>query len=285
MKTLALLCTAILMSLYSFGQEMDTYIPLYGSLSGDQYVYADTAYVRSSPGIKAGIHDTLFVGDNVTIISNEKTTSSVKGILAQWSKIHYWKDGKQKEGFMWAGLLTLNAMRKGDTKFIYGVERVVTNTDKDVPNLKLEDYIIGLKVVKPKQKVAYYKFKLDSRESISFTTSQVGGGKGLDNIKNIIALTFSGEACGIPTLTYRFGWTGEKLCQLPLETDIADADVYFYDENLTFPTDKNGKPNSIVIQVEEEEATDKTDKKGNPVYKTTRERKVYKWDGFKVIPG
>lgn len=282
MKTIILLCIALVASFYSFAQDKDVYIPLYTPLSGDQYVYADTAFVRSSPALNATINDTLFVGDNITITSNEKETSTIKGIWAQWSKVHYQKGGKFRDGYIWAGLLTFNPMRRGETQFVYGLERVIESKRDGV---ELKDYIIGLKVVVNKQKVASYKFKLEDSESARATMAQVSTNKGLPNIKNIIALTFSGEACAIPTLTYRFGWTGEKLYQLPLETDMVDAGTVYYDEQFIFPSDKSGLADRIIMKIETGEATDKMDKKGNPIYKTTHERKVYKWDGYKVTPG
>jgi hypothetical protein len=284
MKSFILSCLGFLLSFSCFSQEEDTYIPLYGSLEGDQYVYADTAYVRSLPGTRSTVADTLLVGDNVTILSTEKVVSTIKGILAPWTKIRYNKKGLQKEGYIWSGLLTLNAMRRGETKFIYGVERVIRNNDTDVSTLVSDEYIIGLKVVSDNQLMDAYKFKLDSRESINLTTSTVRDGRGLNNTKNIIALTFSGEACAIPTLTYRFGWTGIKLYQLPIEEDVADASVFYYDEELIFPADKGGKGGFIIKQIKNEEATEKVDKKGEPIFKTTREQKIYKWDGIKFIP-
>jgi len=284
MKTFTLFCIALLAGVQSHSQEDDSN-PLFRYLEGDQYVYADTAYVRAAPGLQSSVIDTLFVGDNVTIQSNETILNKVKGFKAQWSKIGYNKDGQRKEGYIWAGLLTLNAMRRSDTKFIYGVERLVNTIDKDEPSLQYDEYIIGLKVVVNKQKVADYKFKVNSRESMNFSYSKVEGGRGLMNVKHIIALTFSGQACAVPTFTYRFGWTGDKLCQLPLEEDMVDAGAAYYDEELIFPADKGGLPNRVILKIEQGEATDQEDKNGEPVYKTSRERKMYKWDGSKIIPG
>jgi len=56
----------------------------------------------------------------------------------------------------------------------------------------------------------------------------------------IYRISFSGEACGIPTLHYYFGWNEKEFLELPEKYDVGDAGVYYHTEEFVFPKEKGG---------------------------------------------
>jgi hypothetical protein len=97
-------------------------------------------------------------------------------------------------------------------------------------------------------------------------------------LQNIYRISFSGEACGIPTFHYYFGWNGSKLLMLPEKMNVADADVFYHSEEFVFPSEKGGKPDMIVKKIEDAELIEESDQ----VYNMSNEEEYYKWNGEKA---
>ncbi len=250
----------------------------------DRYIFADTAFVRMSPGIKGAPLDTLFAGDNITVTDVTEKTLTIRGINGPWLKIDYVKNGEQKNGYIWQGLVSCAPLRRGDTKFIYGIERRADSIHLDGTNTDtIRRFLVSLKVVQQGSIVAKASIITPDDESANSSTGKLMSGMGLSNVQNVVVLSFSGEACGIPTYDYYFAWTstGRLLC-LPGKVNIADAGAFYQTETFTFPNEKNGKPDMIVWNMTTEEATDKVDKDGNNIMKTTDKKSAsYTWDGAK----
>ncbi|KAA2238406.1 SH3 domain-containing protein [Chitinophaga agrisoli] len=255
---------------------------IYAGDTTERYIFADTAFVRASPGIKGAPADTLFAGDNVRITAITAKPLTIRGINGPWLKIDYSKNGEQKNGYIWQGLLSCAPLRRGDTKFIYGIERRAdslhlegTNTDT------IRRFMVGLKVVQQGGILARASFITPDDESANSSFGKVMSGMGLSNVQNVVVLSFSGEACGIPTYDYYFAWTNPgHLLPLPGKVNIADAGVFYQSETFTFPNEKNGKPDMILWNMTTEEATDKVDKNGENIMKTTEKKSAaYTWDG------
>ncbi|WP_315823620.1 SH3 domain-containing protein [Paraflavitalea speifideaquila] len=94
-----------------------------GQDSIDRYIFADTAYIRNSPDTKQPAIDTLLAGDNITVIGTITNAFTIRGIKGPWLKISYTKNGEVKNGYIWQGLVSCQPLRRGDLKFVYGIER------------------------------------------------------------------------------------------------------------------------------------------------------------------
>jgi hypothetical protein len=252
-----------------------------GADTADRYVFADTAYIRISPDTKQPPLDTLLAGDNITVTAATTKSLTIRGLEGPWLKIAYTKNGEYRKGYIWQGLVSCSPMRRGDLKFVYGIERradgiAVYGNKRDT----FPQYLVRLKIVQNGALLAKASQVIDDDESANFSYGKVMSGMGLTNVQHIIVLSFSGEACGIPTNDYYFAWTKEgQLIQLPSKTNTGDAGAYYHSEAFTFPNEKNGQPDMIVWNMEEAEATDKLDKDGMNVMKVTdKKSKRYIWD-------
>lgn len=255
---------------------------LYLTDTTDRYIFADTAFVRSTPGTKLTPIDTLFAGDNITVTKITTNSLTIRGIEGPWLQIKYTKNGEQKNGYVWQGLVSCAPLRRGDLKFIYAIERRadsirLSGKNKDT----IRRYQVVLKVVQQGKVLARSAILTPDDESANFSSGKIMSGMGLTNVQNIIVLTFSGAACGIPTYDYYLAWakTGQ-LIRFPDKTNIGDAGVFYHSETFTFPNEKNGKPDTIIWNMITEEATEKVDLNNEPVFKTTGKKSAeYKWDG------
>lgn len=248
----------------------------------DRYVFADTAFVRMSAGTKEAPVDTLFAGDNITVAGVIPKALTIRGITGPWLKISYSKNGESKNGYIWQGLVSCAPLRRGDVKFVYGIERRsdsihLSGTTRDT----IRQYLVTLKVVQNGSIVAKASFVTPDDESANFSGGKVMSGMGLSNVQHIVVLTFEGGACGIPTYDYYLAWTNpHRLVRLPGKVNISDAGAFYQQETLTFPNEKNGKPDMLIWSTTTEEATEEVDKDGNEILKVTDKRSiVYSWDG------
>lgn len=248
----------------------------------ERYIFADTALIRNTPDTKQVPIDTLFAGDNITVNGVTNNGLTLRGIRGPWLKISYSKNGTPKSGFIWQGLVSCIPLRRGDTKFIYAVERradsiYMSGKSKDT----LRRLLVKLKVIKngiilAKKNLLTYD---DGSTYVSF--GKVMSSMGLSNVQNMVSISFGGEACGVPLYEYYFAFTkSNQLIRFPDKMNVSDAGAYYHTETFTFPNEKNGKPDMIIWNLTDEEATEKTDKKGYPIIKTTaKKRAVYVWDG------
>lgn len=256
-----------------------------GSDPVERYVFADTAYVRISPDTRQAPMDTLFAGDNIQIIQRTAQALTIRGFKAPWLAINYTKNGELKTGYIWQGLVSCMPLRRGDIKFVYAPERRFDSTYVTEGRKYTSSYfLVRLKVVQNGQIIARTSFATPDDESANWSEGKIMSGMGLSNVQHILLFTFSGEACGIPTMYHYIAFTpNNQLVQLPGKVTVGDAGVYYHDETFTFPNEKNGKPDMIFWNSKTEEDSGKTDKEGMPILEVTEKKsRTYSWDGINL---
>ena len=146
-----------------------------------------------------------------------------------------------------------------------------------------EFYRISVKAMDTKSQIISEKsFSKQLSESHYFQNSTTGSW-GLKNVANVYRISFSGQACGIPTYHYYFGWNGKDFLLLPEKYDVGDAGVFYHTEEFVFPKEKGGQPNTIIKNITE--AENKDDNSENYTFLVTKSIEYYSWDGknFKLI--
>lgn len=248
----------------------------------DRYIFADTALIRVSPDTKQAPADTLFSGDNITVTGVASNALTIRRLKGPWLKIKYTKNGQQKNGYIWQGLVSLGLLRRGDIKFVVGIERRMDSITVSGKEKYTRTYFLAnLKVVQQGVVRAKAAFTTDDDESANFFDAKIMSGMGLTNVQHTIDLTFTGGACAVPTLDYYFAFTKSgHLIRLPGKFNVSDAGAYYHSETFTFPNEKNGKPDTIFWKMTEEESTEEVDKNGEPKFKVTdKKNATYTWDG------
>jgi hypothetical protein len=233
---------------------------LWNARSSDTFmVFADKAYIRQEPSLQAPIADSLTVGSSVVIEQSSKTTPiMMKGIVAPWKLIHYDVAGRERKGYIWLGLLALKHCSKDSVDFLYGIEKVGTDTSDAKP----VKYHIQVKAVDQQAKVLDTKeFPVSGSVYATSTEGKLLGDMGLDKLAAIFRVAFSGdhtEGSDMPTDYYYFGWTGSKFLPLPGKTTVNETG-----DTLLYPKETGGEPGKIIV------------KKGSLT-------EIYVWDGQKA---
>lgn len=278
----ALLCLFLLCCLSLQAQEEIRYdYSIYATNNhqvGDTLtVLADTAYIRNKPATTGQKVGQLTAGARVVFLKDDDD-QKISGFIAPWTYVRFLNNGAPMEGYIWKGLLALGSLQRGGQQFLYGLDHVLLSKDQ------LPALFAKVKVLDAGNTLLTAKtWPLSSSEATNFSEGKLLGNMGLDSLTGIVRICFSGEACGIPTDHYYFGWTGRELLSLPGKTQLSDAGVFYHTETLLFPSEQGGQVGKIIKLIEDEEATEQTDKKGEPIYKTTHSRESYSWDGRKAV--
>lgn len=247
----------------------------------DAYIFADTALVRVSTDTKQKPADTLLAGDHIKVLEVTQEALTLRGLKGPWLRVSYTKNNEGRTGYVWQGLVSCKPLRRGDTKFVYAIERKADSVvrQEDDSKIVLPRYLVRVKVIKNGQILARAAFMTPNDESANFSDARIMSGMGLTGVQQIVVLSFTGAACAIPTYDYYFAWTQDSLfVRLPDKMNVADAGAAYHTETFTFPNEKKGKPDLIRWDMTEEEATEE-EKDGEPVLKVTdRQSVVYAWD-------
>ncbi|MGB4775046.1 MAG: hypothetical protein WBP45_07740 [Daejeonella sp.] len=263
---------------YVYAQSNDGSARLFQFEKGQvTYVFADTAKVRLQAGITGKVADTLKAGDEIMITDTSGVYTRLAGKNAQWYKVSYLKNGKEKEAFIWGALLSFSPHNKGNIKFLYGIEKTVfVNTEKE----HKEDVFASVKVIQNDTLVYKAPFTFAGFDFSVYPKAQVLDSKGLKNIDCIFQCTFS---LMVPLYDFYFLWNGKSLYALPVLTtsgEEVDEGYIGIDASYIFPTDAGGKPGNIILQKKDSDF-DKNNK-----IKVTKTYKYYTWNGqtLKLAP-
>lgn len=248
---------------------------LWNKAVGDQaYVFADVAYIRDYPSTSGKLVDSLQHGSIVKIISEGYNQSTIRGFEAPWHKVEYSVNGKNKTGFIWLGLLALSkeTNNKGEQFLIGFLKR-----SKDPMSL---EYLVEIKAFDNNSNLiarSYYPATLGGQ---TYVESKVLPNMGLENLQSIHRIGFLGEACGISSNHYYFGWNGQEMIPMLDKSSVSDAGVFYYNETILFPSEHKLDNVTIIKDIEEGEVID--DEAEVLQYKVKKERKEYRWDGKNI---
>ncbi len=201
-------------------------------------------------------------------------------------KVQYYAGNEYRFGYVWEGLLALDCYNKFESgvRFIYGLEQVIPSGNPEDKDFEPETWLIRLKVLDTSGNLLDEKEWKTLSPETSATSGKLLGDMGLRNTTDIVRIQFGGEACGVPTYYYYYGWTGKKLLPLPGKMEVGDAGIYYFSETMLFPVEPGGQPDKIIKITEEGEALDNQDETKEPVYKTKKSREVYLWNGVSAVP-
>ncbi|MGS2760961.1 SH3 domain-containing protein [Sinomicrobium sp. M5D2P9] len=230
------ICVLVLLPCMALAQDrLDAIFREFHRPGNVYYIFTNDAKVRPTASTDGRAQDILYAGDAVTVLEKTDNIHTRKGMAAYWLKVRYKKDGVQKEGYLWQGLLAPASFLKGDTRFVYGIQRMDKSTN-------VWKWTLQLKAVRNTQMIAIEEWK-DHHASRLY--AEISGGKGLDNVTDILRISYGGEACGITHYDYFFTWNGYHFTPLPALISIPDGDYSTWEEWI-FPDDPNGQPGQLV---------------------------------------
>jgi hypothetical protein len=246
-------------------------------------IFAKKAFVRSEPSLKGSLTDSLTAGASVVVTEQTTKFETVKNMYAPWVKVSYQNNGAQKTGYIWLGSIGIQTQRQGDANFIFGIDRLEKDAKRSEGEFTFYKYAVQLKAITGDTLADQKEWKIDGGEFAVFTQMILLGDTRLQNLQNVIRISSGGEACGIPTNYYYYGWTGQHFLPLPGKYSVGDAGVFYHTETLLFPHEKGGQPNKIIKLSEEEEVLQEETETQKEKVKKSNSKEVYVWNGVKAI--
>lgn len=241
-------------------------------------------YVRQDASANSQLLDSLQIGHKIKVLKNTNENLNIKGLNLSWVEIEYSKNNQIKTGYLWKGFIAVGNTTKGNTTFLTTIDsKYSKKVQRDDYEYEGNFYRISVKAIDSENHIISEKsFSKELYESHFFQNSAISSW-GLKDLNAIYRISFSGEACGIPTLHYYFGWSGAAFLELPEKYDVGDAGVYYHTEEFVFPKEKGGQPNMIIKNITEAENTD--DNSENYTFLVKKSIEFYSWDGknFKLI--
>lgn len=247
------------------GGSIDYRTPFHYTEQQVVYVFADSANIRSEAGASAAKTDLVHAGQELKI-RKVLQEEAINGKHTNWYEVSYRKDGVEHTGCLWGGLLSLSAVQNDGHLFLCSYRYPAKEEDP----VQMDVKVMLNGVVKDR---CFYSFAM--RESTSAFASRWLPARGLTGLRGVLVLSFSGEACGIPTYHQHLGWTGSKLVKFPELMSVFDAGVGGMEQQFIFPADKGGKPGILQMK----ELTEESDENGNTISRKVR-KEQYRW-----VPG
>ena len=245
---------------------------------------AKNCYIRQDATSNSQLLDSLQIGDKIKVIKNTTENLNIKGLNLSWVEIEYSKNNQIKTGFLWKGFIAVGNATKGNTTFLTTIDsKYSKKVQRDDYEYEGDFYRISVKAINSENQIISEKsFSKELSESHFFQNSAISSW-GLKDLNSIYRISFSGEACGIPTLYYYFGWNEKEFLELPEKYDMGDAGVFYHSEEFIFPKEKGGQTNTIIKTIKEDENTDENTNSFD--FLVTKTTEYYSWDGknFKLI--
>jgi hypothetical protein len=227
-------------TLHSFSQE-SSYHNYYWN-GGENYeamIATSNCYVRESPSLNGILLDSLQAGKEIKVIKSTTNDLKIKGINVSWVEIEYKnKSGILSKGFLWKGFLAVGFTKKEENTYLTSIDKIYTKKENEN---EIPYFSISVKIMDTNNLVLDQKtIQKNITESAYFEDNAIGD-LGLKNVQDIYRISFNGEACGIPSLFYYFGWNGNKLILLPEKYTVGDAGVFLSYRNIYFSKRKRRK--------------------------------------------
>jgi hypothetical protein len=251
----------ILFTKISFSQGTKYHNPNYDLNNGEKYyLFGNDVKFREQPNLESGIIEFIKIGAEITVLEKSEQKLKYNGIESPFYKIDY----KGKVGYVLGGLISLEKRNFNGFTYLF--------TYKKIEN----KYLISIRSLNKDLEV----IEANSTLMTSDFSINIYNNKGLDDIENILYVNYLAEACGIDGGGIYFFRTKERLIKSFEVCQVSDAGIYWLEERLIFPNDKNGVKGKIVYQKDtgthEDEETNWIE-----IKKTSRE---VQWINGEVIP-
>lgn len=277
----------LLFSNFIFSQEVASenfFWPFYHSQNIEGIIGVKKCYIRKEPSTLSRPIDSISIGSKVNVIRNTKETTLIKGLNLSWVEIEYKENNQIKKGFLWKGCLALGYSKRNNILFLTTIESKFSNKKREQDYEYNANFCqLSIKALNDNNQILdVFNLSKQLDESQFFENSTIRGW-GLKNVNFIYRISLSGEACGIPTYHYYFGWNGKKIILLPEKYQVGDAGVFYHTEEFVFPNEKKGKQNTIIKEIIEAEIIDEN--ADDNKFLINKEIEYYSWNGmnFKLI--
>jgi hypothetical protein len=237
MKIAIFLFAALVTSFTSTAQETKVYSVYNDLIVGNIYhLFSTDVKLRKEPNTTSEVLKTLALGAEINVLEKTKDTMTYQGELANWYKVKY----NDLTGYVLRSLIAINYQEMGSTTYLFNVARI-----DEMDNLKVRVLRADGTLINQKYNLNTGTFQIEIDDS-----------KGLDKVLEIIFIHYYAEACGVDGGGIYLFYDGERLVKAAELQRVADADLFWYVEELIFPDDDESLKNKVRYTRESGETID-----------------------------
>ena len=251
----------ILLINLSYSQEIKYHNPNFDFENGKKYfLFGNDVKFRELPDLSSKTIDLLKIGTEIEVVEKTENKLNYNGIESPFYKVKH----NNKVGYILGGLISLEKKEINNSKYFFAYKKDENN------------YSIIIRLLNNKSEIIEVKSILSTTEF----SVDIFDNKGIENIDNILFINYLAEACGIDGGGIFFFKAKSELVKVLEISQVSDAGVYWLEEKLIFPKEKDGVKGKIVYQKEignyEDEETNWIE-----IKKTSRE---LEWKNGVLIP-
>jgi hypothetical protein len=216
---------------FSFSQEIKYHNPNFDFENGKKYfLFGNDVKFRKLPELASETIDLLKIGTEIEIIEKTESTLNYNGIKSPFYKVKH----KNNIGYILGGLISLEKKEINSSKYFFSYEK-----DKETYSILIRHLNLNSEFIESKSILSTNEFLID-----------IYNHKGIEDIDHILFINYLAEACGVDGGGIFFFKTKSELIKVLEISQVSDAGVYWVEEKLIFPNDKNGVKGKIVYQKE-----------------------------------
>ncbi len=207
-------------------------------INTEKVLYADHVKVRAKPNTKSKALVTLSIGTPLTILEFSKDSLEFNGIKSPWVKIQT----DEHTGYVLSDFIAAHSIVKDGRLFLVKLHQKNRNT------------LYSIRAYENGYVQAEITDTLNSRFEFI-----VEDNKGLTNIKNVIYLSWIGEACGVDggyDVLFYYPDNVHHIKYITHCSSMGDGGIYGITEDLIFPNDEGGMADLLIFKSIEQENED-----------------------------
>ncbi|WP_428740280.1 SH3 domain-containing protein [Tenacibaculum sp.] len=222
------------------------------------YLFGDDVKLRKEPTTDSEVISLLKIASEVIILEKSPEKQLYNGFIHNWYKVKH----KNEEGYVLGGLLALDSKKIAESTYLVALKK------------EKNDTYISVRVVNGDNDYIENNSKLKT----TIFTIKAYDNKGVDAIKNMIYIDYIAEACGVEGGGYYLFNNGTSLVKSIELSSISEAGLFWFKEDVVFPSDQGGQKGKIILKREGGEIIDE---ESNHT-KVTLETKEFCWEGAQL---
>ncbi|MBN2586733.1 MAG: hypothetical protein JXA64_05980 [Candidatus Fermentibacteraceae bacterium] len=217
----------------------------HGDFTDDRtFVFSGNSPIYSSPDTGSEIVVETPAGTEVHISGSAGEALLDGGFMTYWYQVRAVLSGIEYSGYMPGSSLAMTAMQLGaDTLFMFSV----TGSDPDY-GFRSSARILSAGMVLDEVEFRPVDGGFGQVPYSYSVRSLPLDPEGLQDIRDLVELSFIYEACGFLNRDILFAWTGERLIMGPEADSQFEASEYRYIEDFIMPSDSGGSPGTVMVR-------------------------------------
>lgn len=222
--------------LFVFSQ-MDIFTRRHAFSSGQEvYLFGDQVKLRTGASTSSEVVDLLGIGSAVTILEKTNETLFFNGFESPWYKVRF----GVKEGYVLGALMALQKIEYDGETFLFNQKQLENSLEIDVRRIDGASYV-------------EYKGVISEDAVYQFSVTE---GRGLSELEYVVTIDMLSESCGVDGGEVLFLIDQKDQYTDVFLTDISDAGIFSFEEQLIFPNEEGGVEGQVLYRSEKYEALD-----------------------------